>query len=149
MKASYHFAATVAVSGILYFVFHSLSCVLISFASGFLIDVDHLIDYYRITGFNCKVKQFFYYCNTHKLEYLSIYFHSIEFLIMLWIAIYVMKSGQFWISLAIGFSQHMIFDLIFNRTDLKTHYFYFLTIRALNGFNVDKFRHLKKKQKLR
>jgi hypothetical protein len=42
--------------------------------------------------------------------------------------------------LAIGLSQHMALDIIFNMDKVKTHLFYFLTLRALKGFRFREFR---------
>lgn len=79
---------------------------------------------------------------------LSIILHSWELLIALWLAVVIFRLGVFWISLAIGFSQHMFFDLIFNSGRLKTHFLYFLVLRVLNKFNQDKFLHQKKKDRV-
>lgn len=83
---------------------------------------------------------FYDYCTQRKFKYLSIIFHSIELAILLWLIIYIFKLGNFWIALAIGFSQHMLFDIIFNRNNIKTHYLYFITLRILKGFRVQEFK---------
>ena len=126
-------------SGIIYLASDSLSCFAISFFSGFLIDLDHLVDYYSHTGFNFRVKHFFVWCRSREFEYLTVFFHSLECLFLLWLAILFFGLGKFWVSLAIGFSQHMFFDLVFNRSFLKTHKFYFLTLRLLKGFRIGDF----------
>ena len=139
MKPHYHFIATLAISGILYGYYRCLSCGVISFIAGFLIDIDHVIDYYLHQGINLNLRRFLRFCYEHQFEYLSVIFHSFELLIILWGAIAVLKLGPFWISIAIGMSQHMLFDLVLNAKELKTHYFYFFSIRALKGFRVKEF----------
>lgn len=139
MKPAYHFIATLTVSGIIYSYYRSLSCGAISFISGFLIDSDHVIDYYLHTGINVNLKRFLRFCYEHQFEYLSLIFHSFELLIFLWGTIAAFGLGPFWISFAIGMSQHMLFDLVFNAGELKTHYFYFFSLRALKGFRVKEF----------
>lgn len=126
-------------SSILYFVFKSVPCFIISFAGGFLIDLDHVLDYYLHTGVNLKVANFFKYYSSLRFEYLTVIFHSFELLFLLWLAIYAFGLGSFWVALAVGFSQHMILDLVGNSKFLKTHSLYFLTIRALKGFRFREF----------
>lgn len=126
-------------SGILYFLFKSVPCFIISFLSGFLIDLDHILDYYLHTGINLKVSRFFDYCGSRKFEYLTVIFHSFELLFLLWLVIRLFNLGNFWIALAVGFSQHMILDLFGNSKFLKTHSLYFITIRALKGFRFKEF----------
>ena len=139
MKPGYHLIGTLAASSVIYFVFRSLPCLIISFISGFLIDLDHLLDYYSQEGLGLNFRRFYQWCNEHKLKFTILIFHSLELLFLLWWAIYFFKLGQFWISLAIGFSQHMLFDVVFNRNDIKTPYFYFITARALKGFRLRDF----------
>lgn len=139
MKPAYHFIATLTVSSIIYSYYRSLSCGVISFISGFLIDIDHVIDYYLHQGINLKVRRFLRFYHERQFTYLSVVFHSFELLLLLWGVIAALKLGPFWISFAIGMSQHMLFDLVINAKELKTHYFYFFSIRALKGFRAKEF----------
>lgn len=139
MRSKYHFVATIAASSAIYLIFKSLPCFIISFISGFLIDLDHLLDYYVQEGITLKFEKFYEWCFGRKFKYSTLILHSLEFLFLLWFLIYVFWLGQFWLSLAIGFSQHMIFDLIFNQNILKTHKFYFLTIRIYERFHLKEF----------
>ena len=128
-------------SGIIYLASDSLSCFWISFVSGFLIDLDHVLDYYLQEGVNFDVKRFFKICLECRLKHLSVILHSWELLALLWFWIIWFKPGIFWVSFAIGASQHMFFDLVFNRGRVKTHYFYFLSMRLVKGFRFSEFLH--------
>lgn len=139
MRSEYHFVATIATSSAIYLVFKSIPCFVISFISGFLIDLDHLFDYYAQEGVTLDFGKFYSYCVNHRFKYIILIFHSLELLFLLWLLIYIFKLGQFWLSLTIGFSQHMIFDLIFNQDIVKTHKFYFLTVRIFEKFHLKKF----------
>ena len=117
-----------------------MACFVISFIGGFLIDIDHFIDYYIQEGPSLNFSRFYHYCVERRFIYLSLIFHSLEFLFLLWFLIYAFKLGIFWISLSIGISQHMLFDIIGNSAHLKTHSFYFITLRALKGFRFNEFK---------
>ena len=140
MGPVYHFIATSIVSGTIYLASKSESCLIISFVGGFLIDLDHVIDYYLHQGFNLKVRHFLEFCFKRKFTHLTLIFHSLELLILFWLAIYFFKLGNFWLALGLGVTQHMLFDLVVNRDIFKTPYFYFLTLRILNGFRVKEFK---------
>mgnify|MGYP001570131313 FL=1 len=140
MRPTYHFIATSIVSGTIYLASKSKSCLIISFIGGFLIDLDHVLDYYLHEGFNLKVRRFYEFCVKCKFTHLTLIFHSLECLILFWSAIYWFKLGNFWLALALGITQHMLFDLVVNRDIFKTPYFYFLTLRILNGFRVKEFK---------
>lgn len=57
--------------------------------------------------------------------------HSYELAGCLWLFIYLFSLGNFWKAIAIGFTQHMIFDQLLNPV---TPFGYFLTYRMVNGF---------------
>lgn len=139
MRSEYHLIATLATSSVIYAVSKSIPCFLVSFISGFLIDLDHLLDYYIQEGISLDFGKFYNHCIEHRFKYLTIIFHSLELLFLLWGIIYIFKLGPFWLALTIGFSQHMLFDLIFNQDIIKTDKFYFLTLRIYRKFRLEKF----------
>lgn len=57
--------------------------------------------------------------------------HSYEFIMLFWIAIYFFSLSNTWKAVAIGFTQHLIFDQIINPV---TPLAYFLTYRIIRGF---------------
>lgn len=140
IKYQYHFIATTLSSSIIYGATKSVSCFIVSFISGFFIDLDHLIDYYLQEGLSLKFGDFINYCVERRFKYLILILHSLEYIILLWLIIYLYKLGIFWISLGLGLSQHMLFDIIFNKDIVKTQYFYLITLRAIKGFRFKEFK---------
>ncbi len=65
------------------------------------------------------------------LERIYILFHSYELIALLWIAIYAFSLSDIWKAVAIGFTQHLIFDQLTNPFNT---FGYFLTYRAIKGF---------------
>jgi len=61
--------------------------------------------------------------------------HSYELITLLWVAISVFSLSDAWVALAIGLTQHLIFDQFTNPVKL---FGYFFTYRALNHFDPRK-----------
>lgn len=137
MKLRYHIIATTTISSVVYYVSDSITAFVSSIIGGILIDVDHLLDYYRQEGFNLKIKYFFGWCYKLKWNTLVVPLHSIELVLILWFAIYVFDLGLFWLGFAIGFTQHMIFDIIFNNKITNNSTFYFFIYRFVKGFRKE------------
>lgn len=135
MKVDYHIIASFAFSSCLYFYLHSFYAAVISFLAGIFIDVDHFIDYtfqYR----SIDIKHFFtVFTRPYLLINYYLVFHSVEFIIIFWLVIFKFKLGLFWVSIAAGFTQHLIVDVLFNRHLMP--YFYFFTARLLLKFKKD------------
>lgn len=112
--------------------FHSVWCAFVSFAAGTLIDLDHLIDYYANHPYTANLKKIYVACLDMNLKKLYLVLHSYEFIILLWFAIYTFSLSDIWKAVAIGFTQHLIFDQIINPI---TPLGYFLTYRIIKGFS--------------
>lgn len=106
----------------------------ISFVSGILIDLDHIIDYYKNNGFTLNPGVVYDACLDIKFDTLYIIFHSYEIVIVLWIAIACLSLSNAWKAAAIGITQHVIFD---NLTNPMRKMGYFFTYRAMKGFRKD------------
>jgi len=133
MKPDKHITASLIISSAVYFYFKSWTAFFVSFLAGVFIDVDHLLDYFMQQGLTFKIARVYHWFSEHKYKYIWIFLHSIELMVILWVAIYVFKLGLFWIALAIGFTQHLILDIFFNRNFIYW-YAYFLAYRFLKGF---------------
>ncbi|MDD5495600.1 MAG: hypothetical protein PHP46_00695 [Candidatus Omnitrophica bacterium] len=108
---------------------------LISFLSGIIIDIDHIFDYYRSRGFTHELGKIYHACVKMDLKYAYLLLHSYEFLLLLWTAIILFSLGNFWKAMAIGVTQHIIFDQVTNSINT---FGYFLTFRMIKGFESDK-----------
>lgn len=96
-----------------------------------MIDLDHLIDYYASHPFTANARTIYFTCLRMDLKKVYIVLHSYEIIACLWITIYVFYLGNFWKAVAIGLTQHIIFDQIVNPISA---YSYFLTYRIAKGF---------------
>ncbi|PIQ88650.1 MAG: hypothetical protein COV72_06900 [Candidatus Omnitrophica bacterium CG11_big_fil_rev_8_21_14_0_20_42_13] len=137
MSPRVHLAASFTIGSLLYLYFYSFQSALMAFACGVLIDLDHCLDYLLIYR-NADIKRFF---DTYALissaplvKRCYLWLHSIEGLFLFWFLINEFSLGILWVSAAIGFTQHIALDYIFNTRYAKPH-FYFLVFRALNGFD--------------
>jgi len=101
--------------------------------AGILIDLDHLVDYYLQQPPTIKVRVIYDWFIKRRFEFIFLFLHSLELLVVLWTGISVFRLGIPWIALAVGLSQHMIFDIIFNRGKLYS-YTYFLSFRLMKRF---------------
>ncbi len=131
IKVSGHIICSLAISGIIYFVFKSLALFFVSLAAGVLIDIDHILDYYIQEGVTFKIKNIYRWCAEMKLRFLFIFFHSFELIFLFWVIIYKFKLGIFWIVFAVGLTQHFMLDILFNPIH---SYSYFLSYRIMRGF---------------
>jgi len=107
----------------------------ISLAAGVLIDVDHILDYYLQQGITLKIKNIYFWCLETRCKFLFIFFHSLELVFLLWIIISLFKLNLFWVAFAIGITQHMVLDVLFNR---EVNIFgYFLSFRIIKKFRKE------------
>lgn len=112
--------------------------------SGVLVDADHLIEY--IIHYGCKslnFKEIYRACTEMTkpeeeggVKKLHLFFHSLEICILLWIG-YALSKNFYLLSIALGYTGHLIMDIIGNSKIIKP-LSYFTTLRAINGFNTSK-----------
>jgi len=121
------------ISVFVWYYFRSINCAIISFASGVLIDLDHLVDYYTSHDFTFRVKSIYSACIRLDLDRLYLVLHSYELIALLWFSIYLFSLPDVWKAVAIGFTQHLIFDQI---TNPFNPFGYFMTYRATKGFDT-------------
>ena len=118
--------------------FKSIGCAAVSFASGVLLDADHLIDYYASHGFTFKFKDIYAVCRDVKLKRLFLVLHSYELLTLFWIAIFAFGLSNIWKALAIGWTQHILLDQFTNPINPPG---YFITYRLIQGFKKERIIH--------
>lgn len=129
-----HIICALTISGLLYFIFSSGMAFCVSFLSGILMDIDHILDYYIQKRITLRMRKIYIWHIKNDYEFLFLYLHSLELVVMLWVAIFVFKLGIFWIALAIGMTQHIILDIFFN--PIYTHAYLFL-YRLSKGFRKE------------
>ena len=134
MRPPFHIAASATISLFVYLYFKSASCAIISFLSGVLTDLDHILDFCLSHGIR-QYNLFFKKLYAIDFKKLFLVFHSYEFLIILWLGIVIIPLGKYWISFAIGFTQHLVFDQLTNPITFRG---YFLLYRIYHKFDTEK-----------
>lgn len=115
--------------------FRSFGCAALSFVSGVFIDLDHLLEYFTHYKFTFSLKRIYCACARSRFKRLYLVIHSYELVILLWIAIYAFGLSNAWKAVAIGMTQHIIFDQL---TNPLRRYGYFMTYRIAQGFRKEK-----------
>jgi len=103
--------------------------------AGVLIDVDHILDYYLQRGITLKIRKIYFWSLERQFEFLFLFFHSLELIFLLWIIISLFRLNLFWVAFAIGITQHMVLDILFNRN--INIYAYFLSFRIVKKFKKE------------
>jgi len=127
-----HAIATLAISGLVYLTFRSTTAFFASLFAGILIDVDHILDYYLQRGVTLKIRKIYFWCAEKQFDFIFLFFHSFELVFLLWSIISLFRLGIFWFAFAIGITQHMVLDILFNRS--LNVYCYFLSFRIVKKF---------------
>lgn len=126
---------------------HKWVAIISGISTGFLVDVDHIYDYYLVFGSNINLKYFlkgyeFYISNT-----IYTIFHAWELVLLFLLVLLFAKSKKtkaLFLSAALGLSFHLTADSILNDIPVSS---YCLTKRAMNDFSRERLtshRHYKK-----
>lgn len=121
------------ISSAAYFYVRSLEFALVSCAVGIFIDLDHFVDYFLNHKFSLKLKEIYRACDSLDLKKLYVVLHSYELAALLWLAIYLLSLPLMWSAVALGMTQHLIFDQITNPITARG---YFLLYRIFKRFNT-------------
>lgn len=140
IKPHKHIAASLVIGTAVGLYFRSLICGAASFFAGVLMDIDHVFDGFLNYGPNLSLVKLYKYCEEVRFKWLTLVFHSYEVIILFWILIFAFSLGKIWVAIAIGATQHLIFDQITNASIYNINSnIYFFTIRLLNGFKRERF----------
>ncbi len=142
MRPSKHIIASLTIGALLWLFTRSLYAGLLCFASGVLVDLDHILEYIIHHGWKgLSFKNMYEACEqTEKqkgdmrFKKLYIIFHTGEAALLLWIAAIYTKN-IFLLAIAWGYSSHLILDIIGNKVYPIS---YFMFRRAINKFDSDK-----------
>jgi hypothetical protein len=142
LKPLAHAVTSGVISACVGLYFKSAACAAISLASGTLIDIDHLLDYFAGHPFTVRFKDIYEACEETRMKKLYLVLHSYEIVIMLWVLIYAFSLSNAWKALAIGLTQHLIFDQMTNDVNSMI---YFFSYRLMNDFRSEKLVHKKER----
>jgi hypothetical protein len=113
MRLYQHMAVSGVISAGVYAASRSVIVAGTSFLAGFLIDLDHIIDYWLTHPWRFNVRHFFVTCEEYRLKSIYLFLHSWELIIMLCLLSYVSRSAVA-LGLMLGFVHHLVLDQIFN-----------------------------------
>ena len=133
MKLKQHITISLFFSAFLYAISKSWIIFGSSLISGVLIDLDHILDYFMAYGINIRIKQFFEVCHNLKIPRVRLIFHSWELLFLLSICAFVMRWNPWIVGTVVGFTQHIVLDQIFNKSNKLSYSFYW---RLKKGFRL-------------
>ena len=110
MRIREHIAVSAVFSCGLLVITRSWAMFAVSFLSGVLVDVDHVLDYVRQHPSRYDIVHFFRTCEEYRLKKVYLWLHSIEFLLPIGIAAYFTQS-VYLTGFSLGLAQHLIFDV--------------------------------------
>ncbi|OGW85460.1 MAG: hypothetical protein A2987_02730 [Omnitrophica bacterium RIFCSPLOWO2_01_FULL_45_10] len=132
MKPLAHVGVSGLVSILVGAYFKSFGCAILSFVAGVFVDLDHVLDYYLNHGFTLQASKIYYACLEFNLKRIYILLHSYEVIILFWVWLFLRGQGNLYTAIAIGMTQHVVFDQLTNPLDGLG---YFLTYRIIKGFD--------------
>lgn len=128
-----HFLIASGIAIYIYWRYRKWSLVLIVYAAGFLIDFDHLVDFWIDVGWSADLSQFLraeYFMEANRL---ILPLHAPELLVPTWlIAWYYRRFDIAW-AITLGLCGHLIFDILSNNVYWHT---YFLSVRIYYWFDL-------------
>lgn len=134
MKPINHFGVSVVTGVATFLITKTIMPSVACFLAGWLIDVDHIWDFYRNGCRGFSVKRFGYAMDNGEIKRACFYFHSYEFLLILVALCFVTPFNYVLSFTTLGFAIHLFLDQIGNSVNSFT---YFLTYRILNGFKPE------------
>jgi hypothetical protein len=141
MKGKAHVYGAGIQGGVVYLLSQSMEVSIITFLSGVLIDLDHVLDFLVFSGEKFTLKKFLSWCDEGRWERVSLIFHSYEVYLILAIITYYFPNNIL-LGLTYGIGFHLLLDQIWNChicNGLRLfHWFYFLTYRIRVGFHKSK-----------
>ncbi len=135
MKIKNHITASIIFSAFLFAISKSWIIFTSSLISGVLIDIDHVFDYLWEFRKRFRVKEFFDVHHNKTLLFCMMIFHSWEFLFIFNIYAFLISDNLWIVGIAIGFTQHVVLDQIFNK---PSNWRYFFFWRLKNNFSFKK-----------
>ncbi len=135
MRLKQHITISLFFSAFLFAITKSWIISTSSLISGFLIDCDHVLDYFWGFRKRFRVKEFFNDHYNGEIKFIMVIFHSWELLVLLSICALLIGWNPWIIGITIGFTQHVVVDQIFNKPNRWLFFFFW---RLNNGFDANK-----------
>ena len=137
MKPAVHLYTSAIMATALYAHSHSIPESASCFASGVLIDLDHVVDFFLFSGEKFSPGNFVSWCEK-RWQKIALLIHSYELLVLLFVAAFYLDHavlrGIFW-----GAGLHLLLDQVANpKVHRLSPWFYFLGFRIAAGFRKEK-----------
>ena len=134
MKPINHFSMSIITGVVTFLTTKTISPSIASFLVGWLVDIDHIWDFYRNGCRHFSIKRFTNAMDNGEIKKAYLYFHSYELLLILVSLCFVTHFNYLLSFTTLGFAIHLFFDQIFNPVNPLT---YFITYRILHGYNPE------------
>lgn len=112
---------------------------LCGFLGGFLIDLDHVLEYFLVYGFHFNLIYFFQGRQFLLSDQIHLWFHAWEYVVLFLFLAWIFKKRKIvetvLVTLALAISVHLLSDSLINQCPPK---FYSLMYRAENSFSAAK-----------
>jgi len=113
--------------------------ILVGFIGGFLIDLDHVLEYFLVYGPHFNLIYFLQGRQFLISDQIHLWFHAWEYVAVFIIFSFIIKKNKgikaILLTLALAISVHLLTDTVINRVPLK---FYTLSYRASQNFSAPK-----------
>ena len=142
MKPVVHLVVSFSLSAVIWIFTKSIYGAALCFISGTIIDIDHILDYAVCYGWGTAPFKKLFRASIHrqscyeKQKFSKVYFlfHSTEVALLLWIIMHF-TANIYILSIAVGYSTHLILDYIANQ---EAFWFYFIIWRIAKKFRADR-----------
>lgn len=136
---SIHFFVSLLAGTVVFFIWKkAFFSFLAAIVGGFLIDVDHLVDYYIAFGFYFRLDYFLKGYQFLESDKLYIFLHGWEYGIILLVVAFIVRekiTRSVFLALALGLFFHLTTDVFLNSMPAKS---YSLVYRIKNEFSIEK-----------
>lgn len=147
MKPVSHVGVSLITGVVTFFTTRAILPSVACFLAGWLIDVDHIWDFYKNGCRGFSIKRFGHAMDTGKIKKAYFYLHSYELLLILTALCFITHFNYLLSFTTLGLVIHVFCDQLYNPVHSRT---YFLTYRMLNGYKPEIiFRPTLYKQKVR
>ena len=139
MLPQVHIAVSVSVSIIIYGLFQSAWAACSNLLVGVILDLDHVLEYYRTRGFTLNPLNVYRFCGfaAPKEWPRQIFFwlHAYEYFLVLVVVTCVVNYHPAAVGALVGMGHHLVLDQMGNNVG---PFSYFLTYRLINRFRCDR-----------
>jgi len=128
-----HIVLTLLAISIFYLRYKSLWSIVMGILGGILVDIDHLFDYFRFSGFKLNFHQIVsssYFTDSGKV---FVFFHGWEYVLLFVLSGKIFKKGFLFYPLAVALFFHLVWDQV---SYTANPFAYSIIFRFLHNFDI-------------